>query len=179
MAGHVQRKHLVRKKASTAPLTAPGTVADHQANLSSNQLPGVSAWYTHACFMPLHLHGLTALQFHADLVASGVCKYFTRHPAFAKQYPNNCTMTDRVCRTEVEMYAAAASSISHGRGQTPGLDDRAETQSATGADAKAPALPQWDCNDGDIWHKRQKACCPFLFLVRTVPAIIRTIDDTG
>lgn len=57
----------------------------------------------------------------------------------------------------VEKQAAAASSVRNVASQdakaTAGIAPRGET----GAE-QMPAVPRWDCNDGDTWHKRQRVC---------------------
>lgn len=59
------------------------------------------------------------------------------------------------CRTKVEKHAAAASSIRNVASQDASVG--VGLQGEEGAEQK-PAVPLWDCNDGDTWHKRQRVC---------------------
>ena len=61
------------------------------------------------------------------------------------------------CRTKVEMQAAAASSIRPDSSQDTRVPAGSAPDGETGA-KQMPALPRWDCNDGDTWHKRQRVC---------------------
>lgn len=66
-------------------------------------------------------------------------------------------MAELLCRNEVEMHAAAASRrCDADTSPDPAALAAPGPQSEAGPEAKGPALPQWDCNDGDTWHKRQR-----------------------
>ena len=63
-------------------------------------------------------------------------------------------------RNEVEMHAAAASTIRNADSSAdPAALATPGPQSEAGPQTTAPALPRWDCNDGDTWHKRQRVRC--------------------
>ncbi|DBA94356.1 TPA: hypothetical protein ACH3X1_001962 [Trebouxia sp. C0004] len=83
-----------------------------------------------------------------------------------KQHQQQAAANQRqaaVQRTAVEMQAAAASAI---RPLQQADQETAEASSSEGpnenrsvaeaAGASATAQPQWDCDDGDTWHKRQQ-----------------------
>lgn len=66
-----------------------------------------------------------------------------------------------ICRTKVEKHAAAASSIRNVASQDARATVGIDPQGATGVEQmpeQMPAVPRWDCNDGDTWHKRQRVC---------------------
>lgn len=68
------------------------------------------------------------------------------------------------CRTTVEKQAAAASTIHDVGSQDAGSTAGTGPQGKVGAE-KMPALPRWDCNDGDTLHKRQRVCSKPLYCI--------------
>lgn len=64
----------------------------------------------------------------------------------------------------MEKQAAAASTILDVGSQDIGSTDGTGPQGEVGAQ-KMPALPRWDCNDGDTWHKRQRVYSKSLYCI--------------